>query len=96
MGAGFFPIFNRGKRSITLDLNDDAGIRALHALLADADVFIENFKEGSLEKRGLDSATLRARYPKLIAMPHKGFSQRALQELTALDEVVQMMTGLAY
>lgn len=96
MGAGFFPIFNRGKRSITLDLNDDAGIWALHALLADADVFIENFKEGSLEKRGLDSATLRARYPKLIAMPHKGFLNGPYKNRTALDEVVQMMTGLAY
>jgi crotonobetainyl-CoA:carnitine CoA-transferase CaiB-like acyl-CoA transferase len=96
MGSGFFPIFNRGKRSVTLDLSCDAGIEALHALLADADVFIENFKEGSLEKRGLDSASLRARYPRLIAMPHKGFLNGPYKQRTALDEVVQMMTGLAY
>lgn len=96
MGSGFFPIFNRGKRSVTLDLSCEDGVDALHGLLADADVFIENFKEGSLEKRGLDSAALRARYPKLIAMPHKGFLNGPYKERTALDEVVQMMTGLAY
>lgn len=96
MGTGFFPIFNRGKRSITLDINSDAGIEALHALLAGADVFIENFKEGSLEKRGLDSATLRTRYPRLITLPHKGFLNGPYRTRTALDEVVQMMTGLAY
>ncbi|WP_417515414.1 CaiB/BaiF CoA transferase family protein [Minwuia sp.] len=96
MGSGFFPIFNRGKRSVVLDLNSEAGIEALHGLLQDADVFIENFKEGSLDKRGLDSATLRTRYPRLIALPHKGFLNGPYRNRTALDEVVQMMTGLAY
>ncbi|MDF1721782.1 MAG: CoA transferase [Minwuia sp.] len=96
MGTGFFPVFNRGKRSVTLDLNTDAGMQALHALLADADVFIENFRDGSLEKRGLDAATLRKRYPRLIAAPHKGFLHGPYKDRTALDEVVQMMTGLAY
>jgi len=96
MGTGFFPMFNRGKRSVVLDLDTDAGMMALHALLADADVFIENFRDGSLEKRGLDAATLRKRYPTLIAAPHKGFLNGPYRDRTALDEVVQMMTGLAY
>ncbi len=96
MGTGFFPVFNRGKRSVTLDLDSEAGMAALHALLAEADVFIENFRDGSLEKRGLDSATLRKRYPKLITAPHKGFLNGPYRDRTALDEVVQMMTGLAY
>ncbi|WP_416897346.1 MAG: CaiB/BaiF CoA transferase family protein [Minwuia sp.] len=96
MGTGFFPVFNRGKRSITLDLNTDEGMAAMHGLLATADVFLENFKHGSLAKRGLDAASLRQRYPKLIAVPHKGFANGPYRDRTALDEVVQMMTGLAY
>lgn len=96
MGAGFFPMFNRGKRSVCLDLKSDEGRAALEELLAGADVFVENFKDSTLEKQGLDPAGLRTRFPDLITVSNKGFLRGPYQDRTAMDEVVQMMTGLAY
>jgi crotonobetainyl-CoA:carnitine CoA-transferase CaiB-like acyl-CoA transferase len=96
MGTPFFPLFNRGKKSVQLDLKTDAGRKALDRLLSSADVFVENFRDASLSKMGADLADLRARYPELILASHKGFLSGPYQERTALDEVVQMMTGLAY
>ena len=96
MGRGFFPTFNRGKRSITLDLKSDAGRAALGKLLAGADIFVENFRDRSLAKMGFSSEALRAQYPSLIVASCKGFLHGPYQDRTAMDEVVQMMTGLAY
>lgn len=96
MGRGFFPTFNRGKKSITLDLSTEAGRAALDRLLATADVFVENFRDVSLQKMGFAPDMLRAKYPKLIVASCKGFLHGPYQDRTALDEVVQMMTGLAY
>ncbi|MCF6110485.1 CaiB/BaiF CoA transferase family protein [Mesorhizobium muleiense] len=96
MGRPFFPLFNRGKRSVQLDLKSEDGRRALDALLATADVFVENFRDASLSKMGADLDKLRSRHPRLIVASHKGFLSGPYQDRTALDEVVQMMTGLAY
>ena len=96
MGAGFFPLFNRGKRSVTLDLTAEAGRAAFHRLLDTADGFIENFREGALTERGLGVDALREAHPHLIIVSHKGFLSGPYQNRTAMDEVVQMMTGLAY
>ena len=96
MGRPMFPLFNRGKKSVQLDLKTDAGRAALDRLLATADVFVENFRDASLSKMGADLERLRAAYPELIIASHKGFLQGPYQDRTALDEVVQMMTGLAY
>ncbi|SLN32462.1 CaiB/BaiF CoA transferase family protein [Oceanibacterium hippocampi] len=96
MGVGFYPLFNRGKRSLQLDLKSETGQKALHALLATADVFIENFRDASLERMGIAPEALRARYPSLITVSHKGFLNGPYKDRTAMDEVVQMMTGLAY
>ena len=96
MGSGFFPTFNRGKRSITLDLKSDAGRAALGKLLASADIFVENFRDQSLARMGFSPEALRARYPSLIVASCKGFLHGPYQDRTAMDEVVQMMTGLAY
>ncbi len=96
MGSPFFPLFNRGKKSLQLDTRTEAGREALHKLLATADVFLENFRDDSLTRMGADLAELRARYPKLIIASHKGFLKGPYQDRTAMDEVVQMMTGLAY
>jgi crotonobetainyl-CoA:carnitine CoA-transferase CaiB-like acyl-CoA transferase len=96
MGAGFFPVFNRGKRSVTLDTRTAEGREALRALLARADVFVENFRDESLARQGLDPTTLRTSFPKLIVASHKGFLHGPYENRTAMDEVVQMMTGLAY
>ena len=96
MGSPFFPLFNRGKKSVQLDTASPAGQRALDALLATADVFVDNFRDESLARMGVDPAELRQRYPRLILASHKGFLNGPYQDRTAMDEVVQMMTGLAY
>jgi len=96
MGAPFFPLFNRGKKSVQLDLKTAAGRAAFDRLLASADVFVENFRDVSLVAMGADAASLRAKYPQLIIAAHKGFLEGPYQDRTAMDEVVQMMTGLAY
>ncbi|MGF6598786.1 crotonobetainyl-CoA:carnitine CoA-transferase CaiB-like acyl-CoA transferase [Paraburkholderia sp. GAS448] len=95
-GAGFFRTFNRNKKSIALDLDSQAGLDALHKLVDTADVFVENFKPGRMASLGLDYETLRKRNPKLIYVSHKGFLNGPYEHRLALDEVVQMMAGLAY
>ena len=96
MGSPFFPLFNRAKKSVQLDLTGEAGRTALDRLLATADVFIDNFRDASLAKMGADPKALREKFPELILASHKGFLEGPYQNRTALDEVVQMMSGLAY
>lgn len=96
MGRGFFPTFNRGKKSITLDLKSEAGRDALFRLLETADVFVENFRDESLAGMGLAPDPLRETYPSLIVVSCKGFLHGPYENRTAMDEVVQMMTGMAY
>ncbi len=95
MGTAFFPLFNRGKRSVVLDLGTAKGREAFDALLSSADVFIENFRDGQLEKQGIGAESLGEKYPNLIIAGHKGFLSGPYEHRPALDEVVQMMTGLA-
>jgi len=95
-GAGFFPTFNRNKKSITLDLKHPEGVEAALRLIATADIVSENFKPGTMDKLGLGYAQLRKSNPRLIYVSHKGFLPGPYDHRTALDEVVQMMGGLAY
>jgi crotonobetainyl-CoA:carnitine CoA-transferase CaiB-like acyl-CoA transferase len=95
-GAGFFPMFNRNKKSIQLNLQNPEGAAVARRLCATADVVAENFKPGSMAKYGLDYASLSAHHPKLIYASLKGFLPGPYDHRTALDEVVQMMGGLAY
>ena len=95
-GAGFYPLFNRNKKSLALDLHTPEGREAALRLIATADVVSENFKDGTMRKLGLDYETLSARHPRLIYVSHKGFLPGPYDHRTALDEVVQMMGGLAY
>ncbi len=95
MGVSFFPMFNRGKRSVVLDLATAEGRDQMYRLLATADVFLENFREGTLAEQGLSAAELSERFPKLIIAGHKGFLSGPYAHRPALDEVVQMMSGLA-
>lgn len=95
-GAGFFPMFNRNKKSIEIDLRSEAGAEVARALCASADVVVENFRPGTMEKYGLDPASLSAANPRLIHVGAKGFLPGPYEHRTALDEVVQMMGGLAY
>ncbi|MCW5610522.1 MAG: CoA transferase [Rubrivivax sp.] len=95
-GAGFFPLFNRNKRSIRIDLRHPDGAAVARRLAASVDVVAENFKPGTLVKYGLDYASLAAANPRLIYASLKGFLPGPYDHRTALDEVVQMMGGLAY
>ncbi|MGE8689726.1 MAG: CaiB/BaiF CoA transferase family protein [Achromobacter sp.] len=96
VGAGFFPMFNRNKKSIALDLRSAAGAEAARRLAASADVLAENFRPGTMARLGLDYASLSKENPRLIYVSHKGFLPGPYAMRTALDEVVQMMGGLAY
>jgi len=95
-GAGFFPMFNRNKKSIAIDLHQPEGAAVARRLAATADVVLENFKPGTMAKYGLDYAALSAANERLIYVSHKGFLPGPYEHRTALDEVVQMMGGLAY
>jgi crotonobetainyl-CoA:carnitine CoA-transferase CaiB-like acyl-CoA transferase len=95
-GAGFFPMFNRNKKSIAVDMKSPEGMELIHKLIATADVVSENFKPSTMANLGLDYETLKKTHPKLIYVSHKGFLPGPYDHRTALDEVVQMMGGLAY
>lgn len=95
-GAGFYPLFNRNKKSLVLDLQSPEGKEAVLKLVATADVVSENFKPETMKKLGLDYASLKTLNPRLIYVSHKGFLPGPYDHRTALDEVVQMMGGLAY
>jgi crotonobetainyl-CoA:carnitine CoA-transferase CaiB-like acyl-CoA transferase len=95
-GSGFFPMFNRNKKSVALDLQKPEGREAALRLIATADIVSENFKPGTMRKLGLDHAALSKLNERLIYVSHKGFLPGPYDHRTALDEVVQMMGGLAY
>lgn len=95
-GAGFFPLFNRNKKSIAIDLHNPEGAEVARRLATSADVVAENFKPGTMKKYGLDYASLSQANPGCIYVSHKGFLPGPYEHRTALDEVVQMMGGLAY
>jgi crotonobetainyl-CoA:carnitine CoA-transferase CaiB-like acyl-CoA transferase len=94
-GAGFFAMFNRNKKSIALDLHSPGGKEAALKLIASADIVSENFKPGTMARLGLDYAALSKLNERLIYVSHKGFLPGPYDHRTALDEVVQMMGGLA-
>ncbi|MBA3594884.1 MAG: CoA transferase [Polaromonas sp.] len=95
-GAGFFPLFNRNKKSIAVDLQRPEGRELVLRLIATADIVSENFKPATMAGLGLDYASLSRLNPRLIYVSHKGFLPGPYDHRTALDEVVQMMGGLAY
>jgi len=95
-GAGFFSIFNRNKKSLALDLKRPEGREVALKLLDVADVLTENFRPGALEKMGFGYDALTKRNPRLVYCSLKGFLTGPYEQRAALDEVVQMMGGLAY
>lgn len=95
-GAGYFPMYNRNKQSICLDLKSEAGIEIARKLCDSADILVENYRPGALDRLGLDYERLRESNPRLIYCSEKGFLPGPYEERTALDEVAQMMGGLAY
>ena len=95
-GAGYFPMYNRHKASVCLDLKSEEGLAVARDLAANADVLIENFRPGALDRLGLGYDALSAINPGLIYCSEKGFLPGPYENRTALDEVAQMMGGLAY
>jgi crotonobetainyl-CoA:carnitine CoA-transferase CaiB-like acyl-CoA transferase len=95
-GAGFFPVFNRNKKSLAVDLQKDEGKQIVKRLLATADVLTENFRPGALDKLGFSIDSLKKINPRLIYCSLKGFLKGPYEHRLALDEVTQMMGGLAY
>ena len=95
-GAGYFPMYNRHKASVFLDLKSGEGLAQAQALLADADILIENFRPGALDRLGLGYEAVSKANPRLVYCSLKGFLPGPYENRTALDEVAQMMGGLAY
>ena len=95
-GSALFPVFNRNKRSICIDLKSESGKLVIHKLLAKADVLIENFAHGAMERLGLGYDALEPLYPRLVYCRLKGFLSGPYERRGALDEIVQFMGGLAY
>jgi len=95
-GAGYFPMYNRNKQSLCLDMKTAEGLAVAKRLTAGADIVIENFRTGAMDKLGLGYADLCPDNPALIYCSLKGFLSGPYEHRTALDEVTQMMGGLAY
>lgn len=95
-GSGYFPVFNRNKKSLAIDLKNPEGQAVVRQLALQADMLVENFRDGSLTQYGLDYESLSPENPRLIYVSLKGFLSGPYKHRTALDEVVQMMGGLAY
>jgi crotonobetainyl-CoA:carnitine CoA-transferase CaiB-like acyl-CoA transferase len=93
---GFFGAFNRNKRSLGIDLKHPEGRAIIERLLPTADVLIENFAPGAMDRLGLGWEQARAVNPRLIYCALKGYLPGPYEHLPALDEVVQMQGGLTY
>ncbi len=95
-GSGYFSMYNRNKKSLAIDLKSEEGKKIALQLIEKADVFIENFRPGALDKLGFGYQDLSKLNPRLIYCSEKGFLNGPYSHRTALDEVAQMMGGLAY
>lgn len=95
-GAGFFPVFNRNKKSLAIDLAHRQGKEIVSRLIKTADVLTENFRPGALDKLGFSADELTKENSRLIYCSLKGFLKGPYEHRLALDEVTQMMGGLAY
>ena len=95
-GAGFFAAFSRNKKSVAIDLDTPEGLAQARRLAEGADVLLENFRPGALAAKGLGYEALSRANPRLVYCSLKGFLAGPYEKRTALDEVVQMMSGLAW
>tara|TARA_X000000368_G_scaffold76030_1_gene56409 strand:+ start:237 stop:1439 length:1203 start_codon:yes stop_codon:yes gene_type:complete len=95
-GAGFFGTYNRNKRSISVNLKSAEGLEFATNLVRASDVLLENFGAGVLDRLGLGYDAMQEINPRLVYCALKGFLSGPYEQRAALDEVVQMMGGLAY
>lgn len=93
--SAYFLSINRGKRSVTLDLKDDRQLERLRRLIADADVLVENFRPGVMERLGLGEAELEALNPRLVVLSITGFGEGGpYGHRPGFDQIVQGESGL--
>lgn len=95
-GTGYFPFYSRNKKSLAIDLKSAEGRDIIGKLATTADILVENFGPGTMERLGYGYEAMRAINPRLIYLALKGFLSGPYEHRAALDEVVQMMGGLAY
>ncbi len=95
-GTGFYAASQRNRQSLCVDMKTPEGMALVRKLVAGADILIENFRPGAMAKLGLGWEALHAAHPRLIYCSCKGFLPGPYETRVALDEVVQMMGGLAY
>ena len=95
-GAGYFPMYNRNKQSLCVDLTSEPGKKLVQKIIDGADILIENFRTGAMDKLGFGYHQLARSNRRLIYCSLKGFLSGPYEKRTALDEVAQMMGGLAY
>ena len=95
-GVGYYPYFNRNTKSLALNLKADEGKKVVHRLVESADVLIENFGPGTMERLGYGYQAMKELNPGLIYCSLKGFLPGPYEKRVAMDEVVQMMGGLAF
>lgn len=95
-GTGYYPFFNRNKKSVAIDIKSEAGREVIFKLLESTDVLIENFAPGTMDRLGFGYEALASRYPTLVYCSLKGFLPGPYSSRLALDEVVQFMSGIAY
>jgi crotonobetainyl-CoA:carnitine CoA-transferase CaiB-like acyl-CoA transferase len=95
-GSALYPVFNRNKRSLSIDLKTEAGKAVIDKIIAGSDALIENFAHGTMDRLGLGYEALSAAHPRLVYCSLKGFLSGPYEKRPALDEIVQFMGGLAY
>ncbi len=95
-GTGYYPFFNRNKKSLAIDIKSESGREVIFKLLESTDVLIENFAPGTMDRLGFGYEALASRYPTLVYCSLKGFLPGPYSSRLALDEVVQFMSGIAY
>lgn len=95
-GTGYFPFYSRNKKSLAINLKSAEGKEIINQLVATADIIVENFGPGTMDRLGFGYNQLQAINSKLIYCSLKGFSTGPYENRHAMDEVVQMMGGLAY
>jgi crotonobetainyl-CoA:carnitine CoA-transferase CaiB-like acyl-CoA transferase len=95
-GTGYFPFYNRNKKSLAIDIKSEEGKAIVYELVKTADIVVENFGPGTMERLGYGYDELKKINRRLIYCSLKGFLSGPYEKRHAMDEVVQMMGGLAY
>lgn len=95
-GIGYHSFYNRNKKSLAIDIKSEKGKEIILKMVESADILVENFGPGTMERLGYGYEALNKINPKLVYCALKGFLSGPYEKRHAMDEVVQMMGGLAY